>query len=362
MALDLTSPAEALSEAGSLFAGLIVGAPSVPDFPELPEIDISDLATIPSDLTAEIAPTTIANLTQGAVGGEGIFDKIMQSVNAHVQSQYYAGIIGKSEIAAVYIAAIQAALAQSIQFTLGNQQYFWQTKLLQVQAQNVFLERSRLQVEIETARLNAFRAQAEAYAAQVNALTAQTQYANGKLDLVATLQKINSGEVQEALTEAQYFDEYVKTHDTLPGGGTIGGHAARDFELKDEQIEMTVKQQELVDAQKDVQRAQTRDTNADSTPVAGAIGKQKALYTQQIVSYQQDGKNKAVKLMADLWSTAKALDDSVESPGPLAGNLMMGMNSYVNDLGLPNAMVSADTPATGDPSSDTNWNTPGKQT
>jgi hypothetical protein len=110
-----------------------------------------------------------------------------------------------------------------------------------------------------------------------------------------------------------------------------------------------------------VQRAQTYDTNTDLTAVAGVIGVQKSLYQQQIQSYQLDGKNKGVKLLADLWTSAKALDDTVQSPGPLAGNLMIAANKYMNDLGLPNAAVSADTPATGAPSQDTDWNTPGDQ-
>jgi hypothetical protein len=137
--------------------------------------------------------------------------------------------------------------------------------------------------------------------------------------------------------------------------------AQKDLALKSEQITTQQAQQGLLEAQTNVQRAQTHDTNSDTTPVAGIIGVQKDLYNQQIESYEQDGKNKGVKLVADLWTSAKALDDSVQSPGPLAGNLMMAMNTYLNGLGLPNAMVGADTPGTGAPSSDTNWNTPGQQ-
>jgi len=141
----------------------------------------------------------------------------------------------------------------------------------------------------------------------------------------------------------------------------IGGSLSKDLELKTEQISLSQKQQELIDAQVNVQHAQTYDTNVDATPVGGIIGVQKALYTQQIDSYVADGKNKGVKLVADIWTSAKALDDSVQMPGPIEGNLMMAMNTYLNEIGLPNAMVSADTPGTGAPSSDTDWTTPGKQ-
>lgn len=361
MALDLTSPAEAVTEAGTLFSGLLVGSPSVPTFPTPPEVDIPELGSIPADLGAAVTETKLSDLTEGAVAGAGVFDKIMSSLSAHIASQYHAGIIGQSEVSAVYIAAIQATLPQAVQFLLMSQQSHWQTKLLQIQAQNAFLDRTRLEAELETARLVAYRAQAEAFTAQLGALTAQTQYANGKLQLVATLQQINSQEMQEALLEANYKEAHVKTSNTLPDGSAPGGHAAVDLEIKTEQLTLLEKQQTLLDAQTDVQRAQTRDTNTDSTTVAGVIGVQKDLYQQQIASYELDGKSKGVKLVADLWTSAKALDDSVQSPGPLSGNLMMAMNKYLNDLGLPNAMLSPDAPATGVPSGDDDWNTPGNQ-
>ncbi len=362
MALDLTTAAEAISEASSLFAGLKVGLPDVPDFPEPPTITLDEIGELPSDLIDAVAPPTVAELTQGAVAGDGIFDKIMSTVSAHIESQYTKGIIGKSEVASVYIAAIQSVLPQSVAFLLQSANSYWQARLVQIQAQNAWLERAKINASLKLVQLEIYRTQAEAYTAQVNALTAQTTYTNGKMQLVKTLQDINVSETQEAVAQAQYDAAYVQTHSTLPGGGAVAGAAAAELALKVDQLVIQGKQKNLLDAQTDVQRAQTRNTNADATTVAGVIGVQKDLYNQQIESYVLDGKNKGVKLMADIWTSAKALDDAVESPGPIAGNLMLGMNKYINDLGLPNAAVGADTPASGDPSADTNWNTPGQQT
>lgn len=361
MALDITTPAEALTEAATLFSGLIAGLPDIPDLPTAPTVNIPSLSAIPADLAGEINLADIDELTSGAVAGTGVFDKMMASLHSHIESQYHNNIIGKSDVAQVYIAAIQAALPQAVQFLLSGQTAQWNAKLIQIQAQNAFLERAKLTAELETAKLVAYRTQAEVYAAQVNAITAQTAYANGKLQLAATLQQINTLEAQQAVNEANYDEAYTKTRDTLPGGGAPGGHTSRDFDLKEAALVTAEKQHALLDAQRDVQRAQTRDTNLDSTPVAGVIGVQKSLYTQQIQSYKDDGQNKAVKVLADLWTSAKALDDTVASPGPLAGNLMMASNKYLNNLGLPNAMVGADTPATGAPSQDTDWTTPGDQ-
>jgi len=361
MALELTTPAEAIDEAAVLFTGLVTDAPDLPTFPEPPEIDIEEVGTLPTDLTTEIAIPTLAELTEGAAGADGVFDKLMSSVDAHITSQYHKGVFGTSDVSQIYAAAVQATLQQAIAFLLQGPQNFWQAKLVQVQTQNLWLERARLNAELQTARLVAFKAQADAATAQMNAFTARTQYANQKLQLVATLQTVNNGETQEAIQQAQYDAAYVQTHSLLPGGATPGGIVAKDLELKDEQITLTQNQQTLVQAQANVQRAQTYDTNTDLTAVTGVIGVQKNLYEQQIQSYIDDGKNKGVKVMADLWTSAKALDDAVEQPGPLATNLMLASNTYLNDLGLPNAMFSIDTPGTGTPSDDDDLLTPGQQ-
>jgi hypothetical protein len=361
MALDYTTVAEALAEAATLHTGLSADLPALPDLPAPEVITIPGVGEVPPDLSEEVVKPTIEELTQSAVGGEGIFDKIMTTVSTHIEGQYNKGIIGKSDIASVYIAAIQTVLPQSLSFLMNQEQAFWASKLVQLQAQNAYLERARLVADVETAKLVAYRTQAEAYKAQVEALTAQMTFSNVKMQLVKTLQEINNLEIQQAIGEAQYDDAYVKTHSLLPDGGTPSGHASRDFLLKDAALVTAQKQQDLLTAQTNVQRAQTYDTNTDTTPVAGIMGTQKQLYTQQIESYQRDGENKGVKVLADLWTSAKALDDATPSPGPLSGNLIMAINKYMNNLNLPNAFVNPDTPATGVPSGDADWDTPGDQ-
>lgn len=362
MAIDYTTPAEALTESDTLFDGLIDGLPALPTFSAPPAINIPDVGDLPVDLTTEIDDPTLMELTEGEVAGSGVFDQLMSSLGAHIEGQYHKGIIGQSDVAAIYIAAIQTTLPQSIQFLLTRSQSFWAAKLTQIQAQNAYLERARLIAEIETAKLIAYRAQAEAYIAQVGMLTAQSTFANSKLQLSKTIQEINNLEAQMGVTEMAYEEGWVKFHDTLSDNVTAPtGHTGRDFDLKEEAIVTAQKQQGLIAAQTNVQRAQTYDTNNDASPVTGVIGVQKDLYNQQIASYILDGKNKGVKLVADLWTSAKALDDAVQSPGPLAGNLMMALNKYLNDLELPNAYVNADSPATGAPSDDTDLYTPGDQ-
>jgi len=74
-------------------------------------------------------------------------------------------------------------------------------------------------------------------------------------------------------------------------------------------------QEALLLEQTEVQRAQTLNTRTDGvTTVAGAVGKQKDLYTQQIASYQRDAETKVAKIFSDAWITQKTIDEGLTAP------------------------------------------------
>lgn len=69
---------------------------------------------------------TVANLTTNVatsatyvVTGDGVFDDLMETVNAHLDAQFKLGRITGSDYATVYLGAMQAALQQSVAFALG---------------------------------------------------------------------------------------------------------------------------------------------------------------------------------------------------------------------------------------------------
>lgn len=68
----------------------------------------------------------------------------------------------------------------------------------------------------------------------------------------------------------------------------------------------------------EMKRAQTMDTRTDGiTSVVGVLGKQKALYNQQIESYKRSDEAKITKMVLDTWVTRKSLDDAVTVPSSL---------------------------------------------
>ena len=70
----------------------------------------------------------ISNLTQNVttsadnvVTGSGIFDDMMETVNAHMAAQFNLGRITGSDYATVYLTAIQSTITQAVAFTIGAQ-------------------------------------------------------------------------------------------------------------------------------------------------------------------------------------------------------------------------------------------------
>lgn len=69
-------------------------------------------------------------------------------------------------------------------------------------------------------------------------------------------------------------------------------------------------------------RAQTLDARTDGATVVGSVGKQKALYDQQITSYKRDAENKFTKLLVDAWITQKSMDEGLTAPSELQNSAM----------------------------------------
>ena len=69
-----------------------------------------------ADLTAGVA-TDDANV----VTGTGVFDDMMETVNAHMAAQFNLGRITGSDYATVYLTVMQATIQQAVAFTVGVQ-------------------------------------------------------------------------------------------------------------------------------------------------------------------------------------------------------------------------------------------------
>lgn len=276
--------------ANTLETSLTVGK----DF-TLPPIDFSGADfqlpdTENNPLFQDLKGLTLEDLTTRQVNGSGVFDGLMASIKNHLKEEFEASRITGAEYSKVYIAMVQGAMSTAVQFLLGKDQAYWQAALVQAQAKQAEVALVQSRVELLTAKLMA-------YMRQYEALTAEVNYALTKLKLA---------------TEDQQY-----------------------CQLK-AQTEVLVEQKALIQEQTEVQRSQTLDTRRDGEVVVGSVGKQKALLSQQITSYQRDAEVKAAKMFVDAWITQKTIDEGLLAPNGFTNS---SLDQVLTKLKLNNGLT-----------------------
>ncbi len=229
-----------------------------------PALDLTDpnfqIPTTPPGI-GDVNKLDNADLTEGKIDGDGTFDAIMSGISAHLKGEFEKGRITGEQYSKVYIALTEAALGNAVQYLLGRDAAYWQTITAQLQAQvaQAAVVESRVNLEIAKHKLQMLR---------YEMLTAEVTFALGKL-------KLSSESIQYCT--AKYQLEQI-----LP-----------------EQRLMTIAQRKTAEEALETARAQTLDTRTDGTVVVGVIGKQKDLYSQQIISYKRDAETKVMKIFSD---------------------------------------------------------------
>lgn len=111
--------------------------------------------------------------------------------------------------------------------------------------------------------------------------------------------------------------------------------AEKQLEIAIAELAMMPAKQRLIDEQAESQRAQTADDRSDGAAVAGTMGEQKKLYTQQITSYQRDAEIKAAKMWVDAWTVMKTMDEGLAAPDQFTNSSVDSvLGSVKSALGL----------------------------
>lgn len=94
---------------------------------------------------------TVANLTDNVatnatfvVTGDGVFDDLMETVNAHLDAQYKLGRITGTDYATVYLGAIQSALTQAVAYVLGQERTNAEVELLDQKTITEFVQTNQV--------------------------------------------------------------------------------------------------------------------------------------------------------------------------------------------------------------------------
>jgi hypothetical protein len=256
--------------------------------PDLGTITFPDFTVPDFDLPVQIGN---ADLTQVQLEGAGTFDVFMRAIALHMDREFKGGRITGAEYAKTYTALVQGAMGQAVQFLLGKDAAYWQAIAAQQQAKLVTAQLVAAQVELATAK--------------VNLALVQNQANNARAEYALTVARLATEEVNYC-TAKYNLNNILPTQTALIEQNTANALA---------QHAVIVEQEKLTKEQTETQRAQTMDTRTDGvTTIEGAIGKQKDLQAQQIISYQRDAEVKAGKMWVDAWITMKTIDEGLMAP------------------------------------------------
>ena len=294
------------AEGNSLFQTLTAGVSF-----DIPQIDVTGPSfQIPGGMDSELYKevTRIANseLTTTTLDGTGTFDVLMRGFKAHLKEEYNQSRITGAEYTKAYTALVESAMAQGVQFLLGKDASFWQAMSAQIQAITAKLQLETARVRHTTAQLEALNQEATFALTKMRLANENMQYCIGKFNHEQMLPAQKTGQDIANRTAVYNLDMIMP----LQKVGLEHSNSIALFNLQT----MLPQQYELLVEQTEVQRAQTLDTRSDGITVVGTVGKQKDLYSQQIVSYQRDSELKAAKLFADAWTVQKTVDEGFVAP------------------------------------------------
>lgn len=380
MACDIATDANQIM--GDLLSGV--------SFP-VPNPDVGNIALPVFPAVDFAAPVRLSNsdLTERKINGSGTFDAMMQAVSVHMKEEYEKGRITGAEYAKVYIAALESVLSNATQFLLGRDQAYWTAIAAQQQAKIATAQLVQAQVDLQIAKVNlamvqnqAMNAQAEYALTKAKLATEEANYCTAqfqlneilpqeKLNLVAQGAVLASQKLQidgqTALVAAQKLNTEAETiksgaEKTVLDKQALKIDADKDMvvaqkaHLTDKegpkviaetqlitankvnteaQLAVINEQKVLVKEQAESQRAQTLETRSDGSAVLGAIGKQKELHAQQIISYQRDSELKAGKFWVDAWITQKTIDEGILPPDMFTN---VNVNSVLQSIKTKNGI------------------------
>ena len=214
--------------------------------------------------------------------GNGIFDVIMRAVKEHVAAEHTSGRLKGVEYSTVYLGALDAAMARSMELLMGKDKLTLELEILELQKGKVAAEKllvdaqvDKLEKEVELAELE--KAKVTADTARINAqkLLIDQQTLNAEKENLVLI-------AQECKLKAE-------------------------FDLIQAQIPKVNAETALLTQKQLTERAQVNGAGVDADSV---IGKQKILYTRQADGFLRDAEQKAAQILSGTWNVRRTTNDT----------------------------------------------------
>ena len=228
--------------------------------------------------------------TEKVPDGGGLFDEIMTTLKKHIDVEYDKQRIRGADYTKVWLGSMEAALANTTQYLLGN-------ALLDVQRRKIEAEILAIEAEREKTELERDKLQFE-----INELLPlQKQQLQLQVDKLAA---------EIPLIQAQIDKIYAETDLIHTQDATAKWNLTHLSPLEKIKLDAEGK---LINQRYKSEIAQI-STIVDGKPISGAIGKQIELHEQQRISFIRDTEHKLAKLMTDAWAVDKTVDEGIDAP------------------------------------------------
>ena len=323
------------------------------------KVDLNEF-NIPQKLLDKILnyhiSATVDEVTTKDQDGTGAFDVFMSAIGKHLEKEFSEGRIVGADYATTYIAAVQMALQQAVEFVLKKDQVFITTATSQLTAINAAIETIKAKASLVLTQIQAYTAQTdyankklalatlheqyinltaqydnllkereriEAQTAQIVAQTAQipeqTKHIQAQTaQLTAQTNQIPEQTKHIQAQTAQVMEQMEATRGQTLGtrtdGTIIAGSIGASVKQSEKQIEVMSAQLKLLREQFEAARAQTLDVRSDNQPIKGQIGKQKDVMSQQIIAFKQKANIDAANIAANAWTVTKGVDEATQTP------------------------------------------------
>lgn len=339
------------------------------------KVDLNEF-NIPQELLDKILnyhiSATVDEVTTKDPDGAGAFDVFMSAISKHLEKEFSQGRIVGADYSNAYLAAMQMALQQAVDFVLKKDQVFITTATSQLTAINAAIEIIKAKISLVLAQIQVYTAQTEYANKKLALATLHEQYINLTAQYDNLLKERERIEAQTAQLTAQtsQIPEQTKhiqaqtaqvmeqmeatrgqTLGTRTDGTIIAGSIGASVKHSEKQIEVMSAQIKLLGEQFETARAQTLDVRSDNQPVKGQIGKQKDVASQQIIAFKQKAGIDAANIASNAWITSKGMNDAVEAPTAM-------QNAALNNV-VDQVYANAGLPTTGNHKNNLNGSVPG---
>lgn len=239
---------------------------------------------------------TVADLTSKTVGGDGVFDTLMEAVKAHLVQEYKGARIKGSEYATVYLGSLTEVLARSTEFLLTKDKVALELELLEIQKETLAIEKEKVANERDLVA-----AQVRKVNAEVNLAIFEKDRIEAQTDLLKQ-QKLNAERENSILAK-----QLLKLD--------------ADILLSGNQAQKVLADKALIDQKKITEVAQV---NGQDVAPHSAIGYEMLLRERQADGFLRDAEQKASNIMSNIWSVQRSTDNGFTVDGTGFTNTEIG--------------------------------------